>query len=228
MATATVGRSDMEKVERNNLENDGNSSDDIGTAEVPEQLMEALGGLYGTSSPEQAEALAAFFTAVSEELRQRDDRHEDGDEDTGADLPGSPDEHDVAVPSGTRAAPGDNRAGTGALGATGKRELAAQLKAAPAAGKPLAGVTVPGVNLQRGAQGGAVKQLQSALVKAGVMTQAQMNSGPGSFGPLTQASLKKFQRAHGVDSDRGLRTEDSRGLRPPGREGRSQASRQRP
>ena len=46
----------------------------------------------------------------------------------------------------------------------------------------------------------AVKQLQSALVKARVMTQAQMNSGPGSFGPRTQASLKKFQQAHGVDA----------------------------
>jgi hypothetical protein len=66
--------------------------------------------------------------------------------------------------------------------------------------KPLRGVTVPGVNLQRGAQGAAVKRLQSALVKARVMTQAQMNTGPGIFGPLTQASLKKFQKAHGVEA----------------------------
>jgi peptidoglycan hydrolase-like protein with peptidoglycan-binding domain len=73
-------------------------------------------------------------------------------------------------------------------------------RSAPAAGKPLKGVTVPGVDLQRGAQGAAVKQLQRALVKARVMTQAQMNTGPGVFGPVTQASLKKFQRAHRVEA----------------------------
>jgi cell wall-associated NlpC family hydrolase len=73
-------------------------------------------------------------------------------------------------------------------------------KATTAAGKPLKGVTVPSVGLQRGAQGAAVMQLQRALVKARVMTQAQMNTGPGIFGPQTQASLKKFQRAHGVEA----------------------------
>lgn len=72
--------------------------------------------------------------------------------------------------------------------------------AAPSAGKPLTGVTVPRVDLQRGAQGAAVKQLQRALVKARVMTQAQMDTGPGVFGPQTQAALKKFQRAHGVEA----------------------------
>src|SRR5262245_36586784 len=51
-------------------------------------------------------------------------------------------------------------------------ELAGQLKAAPAAGKPLRGVTVPGVDLKRGSTGGAVKQLQGALVKLRLMTQA--------------------------------------------------------
>ena len=70
--------------------------------------------------------------------------------------------------------------------------MATQLKAAgPAAGKPLSGVTVPGVDLQRSAQGAAVKQLQSALVKAGMMTQAQMNTGPGIFGPQTLAALQQ-------------------------------------
>ena len=182
------------------VEDDENSSDDVRTAEVPEQVMEAFGALYRTSSPEEAEALAAFFTAVCDELTQRDDGHEDEDEDAGADPPGSPGEHDAMVPSGTRRALGYNRAGGRELTATRKGELAAQRKVAPVAGKPLSGVKVPGVNLQRGAQGAAVKQLQSALVKAGVMTRAQMNTGPGSFGPQTQASLKKFQRAHGVEA----------------------------
>jgi cell wall-associated NlpC family hydrolase len=151
------------------LKDDGNSVDDIRTAEVPQQMIEAFVALYRTSSPDQAEALAAFFTAVSEELRQRDDGR--GDEDR-----------------------------TRELGAAPKEELTARLKVAPAAGKPLSGVMVPGVDLQRGTQGGAVKQLQSALVKAGVMTQAQMNTGPGVFGPQTLASLKKFQQAHGVEA----------------------------
>jgi hypothetical protein len=44
-----------------------------------------------------------------------------------------------------------------------------------------------------------VKQLQLALVKLHLMTQTQMNTGPGIFGPLTEAALEKFQRAHHVD-----------------------------
>ena len=99
----------------------------------------------------------------------------------------------------TAAAAGSGRAGTAATRRAGTAVTQkTPQKAAPAPSKPLTGVTVPGVALQRGAQGAAVKQLQSALVKARVMTQAQMNTGPGTFGPQTQASLKKFQRAHGV------------------------------
>jgi hypothetical protein len=59
---------------------------------------------------------------------------------------------------------------------------------------------VPGVDLKRGSEGAAVKQLQSALVKLHHMTQAQMNTGPGIFGPMTEAALKKFQKAHGVEA----------------------------
>jgi peptidoglycan hydrolase-like protein with peptidoglycan-binding domain len=55
------------------------------------------------------------------------------------------------------------------------------------------------MDLRRGAQGAGVKQLQRALVKLRLMTREQMNTGPGIFGPLTQAALKKFQKAHGVD-----------------------------
>ncbi len=60
--------------------------------------------------------------------------------------------------------------------------------------------TVPQSDLQRGSTGEEVKQLQSALVKLGYMTQAQMDSGPGTFGPQTEASLKSFQSDHGVPS----------------------------
>src|SRR6185312_6989070 len=57
---------------------------------------------------------------------------------------------------------------------------------------------VPQSDLQRGSQGEEVKQLQSALVNLGYMTQGQMDTGPGIFGPQTEASLKRFQSDHGV------------------------------
>jgi predicted chitinase len=43
-----------------------------------------------------------------------------------------------------------------------------------------------------------VKELQTALVKLGHMSQAEMNTGPGVFGPKTESALKEFQAAHGV------------------------------
>lgn len=73
-------------------------------------------------------------------------------------------------------------------------------RAALVATKPLQGVTVPGIDLRRGAEGPGVRQLQRALVKLRLMTQEQMNTGPGIFGPITEAALKKFQHAHGVDA----------------------------
>lgn len=55
---------------------------------------------------------------------------------------------------------------------------------------------VPTRDLRRGDKGDQVKRLQADLVKLGFMTQAAMNTGPGIFGPQTQASLRAFQRAH--------------------------------
>jgi predicted chitinase len=69
-------------------------------------------------------------------------------------------------------------------------------KPAPAAS--LKGSTLPGGDLERGAQGTAVKQLQGALVKLGHMTAAEMKTGPGIFGPKTEESLKEFQKKHGI------------------------------
>jgi len=71
---------------------------------------------------------------------------------------------------------------------------------APGRSESLKGVTVPSANLKRGDSGAAVEQLQKALVKGGYMTQAQMNTGPGSFGPKTESALKKFQGDHGVEA----------------------------
>ncbi|WP_395812024.1 LysM peptidoglycan-binding domain-containing protein [Archangium minus] len=71
----------------------------------------------------------------------------------------------------------------------------------PSGGGSLKGVSVPTETLRRGESGEAVKKLQAALVKAGHMTQAEMNTGPGTFGPRTESALKEFQRAHGLSAD---------------------------
>jgi predicted chitinase len=67
--------------------------------------------------------------------------------------------------------------------------------------RSLAGVTVPTGTLRRGANGPAVKQLQQALVKTGHLSQANMNTGPGVFGPKTETALKAFQGAHRLTAD---------------------------
>jgi peptidoglycan hydrolase-like protein with peptidoglycan-binding domain len=60
---------------------------------------------------------------------------------------------------------------------------------------------VPQSNLRRGAEGPAVKQLQDSLVKLGHMTRAQVATGPGIFGPKTEAALKSFQASRGLTVD---------------------------
>jgi predicted chitinase len=77
--------------------------------------------------------------------------------------------------------------------------------AAPTGSKPparadLKGMTLPGGDLEKGARGPAVEQLQKALVKTGHLKQADMNTGPGIFGPKTESALKKFQADNGVDA----------------------------
>ncbi|RKH88982.1 hypothetical protein D7Y21_12650 [Corallococcus sp. AB045] len=81
-----------------------------------------------------------------------------------------------------------------------KRKAPAGYSRAEVPSLPLKGYTLPTVDLERGSSGMGVRQLQTALVKLGHMTQAQMNTGPGTFGAQTEGSLKKFQKAHGVDA----------------------------
>ncbi|MDC0712219.1 glucosaminidase domain-containing protein [Stigmatella sp. ncwal1] len=72
---------------------------------------------------------------------------------------------------------------------------------APAGGnQSLKGTTLPNQQLKRGSEGAGVEKLQDALVKLGYMTKAQVATGPGTFGPKTEAALKKFQKDHGVDA----------------------------
>lgn len=59
---------------------------------------------------------------------------------------------------------------------------------------------VPQIDLQRGMGGDEVEALQSSLVKLGFMAQADMDSGPGIFGPRTEGAVKAFQSAWSVPS----------------------------
>jgi peptidoglycan hydrolase-like protein with peptidoglycan-binding domain len=71
----------------------------------------------------------------------------------------------------------------------------------PSSGGP---VTAPQVDLRRGAEGPEVKKLQDGLVKLGYMTREQVATGPGIFGPQTEAAVSKFQADKGVTPDSGI------------------------
>jgi peptidoglycan hydrolase-like protein with peptidoglycan-binding domain len=69
---------------------------------------------------------------------------------------------------------------------------------APTSTSPTAAPTVPPPGLVPGASGPQVEQLQRALVAAGAMTQADMDTGPGTFGPRTEAAVRSFQAKNGL------------------------------
>ena len=56
-----------------------------------------------------------------------------------------------------------------------------------------AGATGTGEILRRGVRGAEVEKLQNELVDLGYLRRAQMESGAGTFGPLTEDALKNFQ-----------------------------------
>lgn len=100
----------------------------------------------------------------------------------------------------SRARPDKARASSPPRRKVRQRKATAGYSRAGVASLPLNGYTLPSVDLERGSSGEGVRQLQTALVELGYMTQAQMNTGPGTFGSQTEGSLKKFQQAHGVDA----------------------------
>lgn len=53
----------------------------------------------------------------------------------------------------------------------------------------------PQTSLKPGQTGPVVKQLQDFLVSQKLMTPAEVDTGPGIFGPKTQAALAKFQQS---------------------------------
>jgi hypothetical protein len=65
-------------------------------------------------------------------------------------------------------------------------------------------MTVPTTSLQPGSTNtSAVKQLQDYLVSLGLMTQTQVNTGYGTYGPATIAVVKSLQMELGVDNSSG-------------------------
>lgn len=55
-------------------------------------------------------------------------------------------------------------------------------------------------NLGPGSTGANVQALQQWLVQNGYMTQAQMNTGPGIYGPQTKAAVASWQSSAGIDT----------------------------
>ena len=69
---------------------------------------------------------------------------------------------------------------------------------------PSATPQFPTISLQPGSTNtAAVKQLQDYLVSQGYMTQAQVNTGYGTYGPQTTAAVKALQQSLGVDNSSG-------------------------
>jgi peptidoglycan hydrolase-like protein with peptidoglycan-binding domain len=58
--------------------------------------------------------------------------------------------------------------------------------------------TVPAAGLKYGDRNANVSALQDNLISLGLMTAAQKATGPGTFGPKTQAAVEAFQKSAGV------------------------------
>ncbi len=63
---------------------------------------------------------------------------------------------------------------------------------------------VPAPSLRVGDNNAEVLRLQEALVRVRYMTEAQVATGPGRFGPKTEAAVQRFQREHDIQPASGL------------------------
>lgn len=69
---------------------------------------------------------------------------------------------------------------------------------------PTPSAQIPTGSLQPGMSGPEVLKLQNYLVSQGLMTQAELNTGPGIYGPKTTAAVKALQERLGVDNSTGV------------------------
>ncbi len=67
--------------------------------------------------------------------------------------------------------------------------------------RPSAPRGAPSAELLKGSRGPAVLQLQQGLLKLGLLSKKDYDTGPGLFGPRTQAALKAFQARQGLAAD---------------------------
>jgi len=78
----------------------------------------------------------------------------------------------------------------------------------PSAGMPALGAArLPAAGLKVGMKSAEVQQLQATLVRMGFMTQAQVATGPGTFGPRTKAAVERLQAALGAKVTGGFNAE---------------------
>ena len=61
----------------------------------------------------------------------------------------------------------------------------------------------PTTNLQPGQRGPEVEKLQQFLLSQRLLTQEQIDTGPGIYGPQTTAAVKSWQEINGVDNTTG-------------------------
>jgi len=61
----------------------------------------------------------------------------------------------------------------------------------------------PTINLQPGQRGPEVEKLQNFLMSQGLLTQEQINTGPGIYGPQTKQAVTSWQEINGVDNTSG-------------------------
>ncbi len=73
--------------------------------------------------------------------------------------------------------------------------------------------SILGGDIKKGANGTIVRALQDNLVRLGYMTRDQVNTGPGIFGPQTDAALRSFQSAQGITRDGIFGPESFRAIR---------------
>jgi peptidoglycan hydrolase-like protein with peptidoglycan-binding domain len=81
-----------------------------------------------------------------------------------------------------------------------KEEKAAEIEAQPAQEEEVEEESAgpPQEDLRRGDKNPEVEELQNILVKMGYMTQEEMDTGPGIFGPRTEHALKAYQAELGL------------------------------
>jgi spore coat assembly protein SafA len=116
----------------------------------------------------------------------------------GAIIKGAPEWASLPQANG-QSAYGQGAKSFAALDQTYKTALQQQQASGPTSTGGTAGSTPSSSsNLARGATGPEVTKLQDKLVSLGYMTRAEIGTGPGTYGPRTEAAVKRFQSDNNI------------------------------